>query len=120
MLSLSQYFRKGSIVSAIKLSNPAPSKFSFLLSRFWLRKRYKFAVISMVFLPIFLFLFHFSFSQIKVHETFLKSFENLKAGVLGRLASIILTIPVIFTAHGWAFTEGVSSLKQFFYAKLPT
>ena len=84
MLSLSQYFRKGSVVSTIKLSNPAPSKFSFLLSRFWLRKRYKFAVISMVLLSIFLFLFHFSFSQIKVHETFLKSFENLKAGVLGR------------------------------------
>ena len=84
MLSLSQYFRKGSVVSVIKLSNPAPSKFSFLLSRFWLRKRYKFAVISMVFLSIFLFLFHFSFLQIKVHETFLKSFENLKAGVLGR------------------------------------
>ena len=29
-------------------------------------------------------MFHFSFLQIKVHETFLKSFENLKAGVLGR------------------------------------
>ena len=84
MLSLSQYFRKGSVISAIKLTNPAPSKLSFLLSRFWLRKRYKFAVISMVFLSIFWFLFHFSFSQIKVHETFLKSFENLKAGVLGR------------------------------------
>ena len=84
MLSLSQYFRKGSVVSTMKLSNPAPSKFSFLLSRFWLRKRYKFAVISMVFLSIFLFLFHFSFSQIKIHETFLKNFENLKAGVLGR------------------------------------
>ena len=84
MLSLSQYFRKGSVVSATKLTNPAPSKFSFLLSRFWLRKRYKFAVISMVFLSIFLFLFHFSFSQIKIHETFLKNFENLKAGVLGR------------------------------------
>ena len=84
MLSLSQYFRKGSVVSTIKLSNPAPSKFSFLLSRFWLRKRYKFAVISMVSLSIFLFLIHFSFSQIKVHEAFIKSFENLKAGVLGR------------------------------------
>ena len=84
MLSLSQYFRKGSVASTMKLPNPAPSKFSFLLSRFWLRKRYKFAVIGMVFLSIFLFLFHFSFSQIKFHETFLKNFENLKAGVLGR------------------------------------
>ena len=84
MLSLSQYFRKGRVVPTIKLSNPAPSKLSFLLSRFWLRKRYKFAVIGMVFLPIFLFLFHFSLSQIKAHEFLLNSFQSLKAGVLGR------------------------------------
>ena len=46
------------------------------------------------------------------------STHSSKAGVLGRLACRILTIPVIFTAHGWAFTEGVSSLKQFFYSKI--
>lgn len=34
--------------------------------------------------------------------------HSSKAGLLGRLASRLVGKPVIFTAHGWAFTEGVS------------
>jgi glycosyltransferase involved in cell wall biosynthesis len=37
----------------------------------------------------------------------LVSTHSAKAGVLGRLAARSLGIPVIFTAHGWAFTTGV-------------
>jgi len=36
------------------------------------------------------------------------SLHSAKAGVIGRLAAIGLNIPVVFTAHGWAFTDGVS------------
>lgn len=41
--------------------------------------------------------------------------HSSKAGVLGRLAARSLGIPVIFTAHGWAFTEGVSNCQRFVY-----
>ena len=37
----------------------------------------------------------------------LVSAHSSKAGVLGRLAARSLGIPVIFTAHGWAFTPGI-------------
>lgn len=39
----------------------------------------------------------------------LVSTHSSKAGVLGRVAARTLGIPVIFTAHGWAFTPGVPS-----------
>ena len=39
----------------------------------------------------------------------LLSTHSSKAGILGRLAGRSLRIPVIFTAHGWAFTPGVPS-----------
>jgi glycosyltransferase involved in cell wall biosynthesis len=35
-----------------------------------------------------------------------------KAGVLGRLVCLNLGLPVIFTAHGFAFTEGIPSLRR--------
>src|SRR3546814_21180908 len=41
--------------------------------------------------------------------------HSSKAGVLGRLAGRRLAIPTIFTAHGWAFTEGVSPAKRKLY-----
>lgn len=41
--------------------------------------------------------------------------HSSKAGVLGRFASWSLCIPTVFTAHGWAFTEGVSKKKTFLY-----
>ena len=37
--------------------------------------------------------------------------HSSKAGLLGRLAARSLGIPVIFTAHGWAFTDGVPTLS---------
>lgn len=41
--------------------------------------------------------------------------HSSKAGILGRLAAKSLGVPAVFTAHGWAFTEGVSSKKRKFY-----
>ncbi len=37
----------------------------------------------------------------------LVSTHSSKAGLLGRLAARSLGLPVLFTAHGWAFTEGI-------------
>ncbi len=41
--------------------------------------------------------------------------HSSKAGILGRIAAWSLHIPSVFTAHGWAFTEGVPKFKQIFY-----
>lgn len=46
------------------------------------------------------------------------SCHSSKAGIIGRLAAWSLGIPVIFTAHGWAFTEGVSPRKRKIYAMI--
>jgi glycosyltransferase involved in cell wall biosynthesis len=42
--------------------------------------------------------------------------HSSKAGWLGRLAARLLEIPVTFTAHGWAFSEGVPAIPRHFYA----
>lgn len=38
--------------------------------------------------------------------------HSSKAGLVGRVAACIVGIPVVFTAHGWAFSEGVSPHKR--------
>jgi glycosyltransferase involved in cell wall biosynthesis len=43
------------------------------------------------------------------------STHSSKAGILGRLAAKACGVPVIFTAHGWAFTEGVPLTKRIIY-----
>ncbi len=45
----------------------------------------------------------------------LVSTHSSKAGILGRVAGRSLGIPVIFTAHGWAFTPGVPSREAAMY-----
>ncbi len=42
--------------------------------------------------------------------------HSSKAGWLGRLAARSLRLPVIFTVHGWAFTEGVPPIRRTLYA----
>lgn len=44
--------------------------------------------------------------------------HSSKAGILGRLAAKSTGFPAVFTAHGWAFTEGVSSKKRFLYVRV--
>jgi glycosyltransferase involved in cell wall biosynthesis len=41
-----------------------------------------------------------------------------KAGVLARLLGRRLTIPVVFTAHGWAFTPGVPAIRAVVYRRI--
>ncbi|MCD3912407.1 glycosyltransferase, partial [Escherichia coli] len=43
------------------------------------------------------------------------SLHSSKAGIIGRLAALRKKKPVIFTAHGWAFANGVSKNRQKLY-----
>ena len=44
--------------------------------------------------------------------------HSSKAGILGRLAGRALSIPAVFTAHGWAFTPGIPSLHAAVYRRI--
>ena len=57
-------------------------------------------------------------SLIKKIKPDIISTHSSKAGILGRIAAYICHVPVIFTAHGWAFTEGVSEAKRRIYILL--
>lgn len=46
--------------------------------------------------------------------------HSTKAGVLGRMAARLLAIPVVFTVHGWAFSEGVPAIKARVYRCIET
>lgn len=46
--------------------------------------------------------------------------NSTTGGIVGRICGAIRGIPVIFTAHGWAFTDGISKSKQIFYKLLET
>ncbi len=41
--------------------------------------------------------------------------HSSKAGAIGRVAALLAGVPSVFTAHGWAFTEGVSKKKRMLY-----
>jgi glycosyltransferase involved in cell wall biosynthesis len=43
------------------------------------------------------------------------STNSSKAGLIGRLAAKSLKLPVTFTAHGWAFSEGIPEAKRKIY-----
>tara|TARA_B100000925_G_scaffold281704_1_gene253748 strand:+ start:1420 stop:2523 length:1104 start_codon:yes stop_codon:yes gene_type:complete len=45
----------------------------------------------------------------------LVSLHSSKAGIIGRIACYICKIRCIFTAHGWAFADGVNSLSRPIY-----
>ncbi len=40
--------------------------------------------------------------------------HSSKAGVLGRLAALSVGVPALFTAHGWAYTEGAHPLRRLY------
>lgn len=59
----------------------------------------------LAFIKIYALLHHEKFDIVHIHST--------KAGLLGRLAARLARVPaVLFTAHGWAFTEGRSLWKR--------
>lgn len=41
--------------------------------------------------------------------------HSSKAGWLGRIAARMAGLPAVFTAHGWAFTEGVPPIRRVIY-----
>jgi glycosyltransferase involved in cell wall biosynthesis len=45
----------------------------------------------------------------------LLSAHSSKAGILGRAAARLLGLPVVFTAHGWAFTPGIPRREAALY-----
>jgi glycosyltransferase involved in cell wall biosynthesis len=56
--------------------------------------------------------------MIKNHNIDLLHCHSSKAGIVGRLAAKLAGVPAVFTAHGWAFTEGVSPKKRKLYAAI--
>ena len=44
--------------------------------------------------------------------------HSSKAGIVGRIAARLCHIPNVFTAHGWAFTDGVQPGKRFIYRNI--
>ncbi|MCB9481229.1 MAG: glycosyltransferase family 4 protein [Desulfobacteraceae bacterium] len=50
--------------------------------------------------------------ELKIINPDLLTIHSSKSGILGRIASINLKFPVIFTVHGWSFTEGISFFKR--------
>lgn len=46
--------------------------------------------------------------------------NSTTGGIIGRICGTLTFKPVIFTAHGWAFTDGISKAKQKFYKCLET
>ena len=55
---------------------------------------------------------------IKEFKPDLISTHSSKAGMLGRLAAKLTNKPCLFTAHGWAFTEGVPEPNRSIYKVL--
>lgn len=60
----------------------------------------------------------------EIRNTLLKEIPSLvhchssKAGIVGRIAARLCNIPSVFTAHGWAFTDGVQPGKRFLYRNI--
>lgn len=60
----------------------------------------------------------------EIRNTLLKEIPSLvhchssKAGIVGRIAARLCNIPSVFTAHGWAFTDGVQPGKRFVYRNI--
>ncbi len=46
--------------------------------------------------------------------------NSTTGGIIGRVCGVLTKTPVIFTAHGWAFTNGICLWKRVFYKILET
>jgi glycosyltransferase involved in cell wall biosynthesis len=58
------------------------------------------------------------YKAFKRHKPDLVHLHSTKAGVTGRLVARLLGLPVIFTVHGWAFTDGVSARQAALYCHI--
>jgi len=57
-----------------------------------------------------------AFRAIRQFKPDLVSAHSTKAGFAARFSCAVLRVPVIFTAHGWAFTEGKNPLARYLLA----
>lgn len=55
------------------------------------------------------------FNKLKRSRPDIVHLHSSKAGILGRMVCKLLGFPCVFTAHGWAFTEGVARNKRYAY-----
>jgi len=55
------------------------------------------------------------YRQLKTIKPDIVHCNSSKAGIVGRVAAKLAGIPAVFTAHGWAFTEGVAARKRRLY-----
>lgn len=55
---------------------------------------------------------------LRQHRPDVLSCHSSKAGLIGRLAGLLAGVPVVFTAHGWAFTDGVPKKERTIYLLL--
>ena len=46
--------------------------------------------------------------------------NSTTGGIIGRICGALTSIPTVFTAHGWAFTNGICLWKTVFYKVLET
>ncbi|MDJ0774219.1 MAG: glycosyltransferase family 4 protein [Mastigocoleus sp. MO_167.B18] len=58
---------------------------------------------------------HFLIKTIRKFKPDVVTTHSSKAGILGRLASKLTNTPCVFTAHGWAFTEGIPEPSRSIY-----
>lgn len=54
-------------------------------------------------------------NQLATYKPDLVSCHSSKAGWLGRIAAGLEGIPAVFTAHGWAFSEGTPPVRRILY-----
>lgn len=55
------------------------------------------------------------YATLKQLKPDLLSTHSSKSGILGRAAARLLGLPVVFTAHGWAFTPGIPRREALVY-----
>lgn len=53
--------------------------------------------------------------SLKQYKPDLIAAHSTKAGIVARIAGFLLRTPVLFTVHGWAFTEGVAPIRRRIY-----
>ena len=56
--------------------------------------------------------------RLKSFQPDLVAMHSSKAGMIGRLAAKSLSIPTVFTVHGWSFTESMPKIKRLIFQKI--
>ena len=84
MFPLGRYFEKKVVNHELPLSTPAPSKLQFLLSRIWLKKRYKFCIFSLIMTVLFFSIFDLAIKKLSLHLILLSQIKSVQEIFLER------------------------------------